>query len=303
MIQSRPGLKQRVLAAARQLPSGVRAEARSEARTIFLISIALSLGLFLAFDGLFHAAWPARPPWFLAISVGIWAAVATVSTRGAWRWGGSFAPGSALQLTTIAVGTPALLLAVSLALARLSPGSVAAGASGGLPCLALTFAAAVYPLTGVCLLRRSTDPLHPIAGGAALGAASGAASGVMVDLWCPITETAHVLSAHVLPVAALTVIGAILGDRVLSMRVPVGGAAILPGPVAPTRQEAPHGSQLETRGETEAMRASPEARKWKEALIAKRFVSCDVTPMGDGVADGRAPSMGVGGRGGAHHDP
>jgi hypothetical protein len=302
MIHSQPGLKQRVLAAARQVPSGVRADARSDARTIFLISIVLSLGLFLVFDGLFHAAGPARPPWFVAISVAIWAAVATTSARGAWRWGGSFVPGSALQLTTIALGTPALLLAVSLALARLSPGSVAVGASGGLPCLALTFAAAVYPLTGVCLLRRSTDPLHPIAGGAALGAASGAASGVMVDLWCPITETAHVLSAHVLPVAALTVIGAILGDRVLSMRVRVGRAAIVPGLVGRTRQQAPSDGLLE--GPLDAPQwMSPEARKWKEARIAKRFVSCDVTPMGDGVADGRAPSMGVGGRGGAHHDP
>jgi hypothetical protein len=277
MIHSEPELKQRVLAAARQVPSGVRADARSDARTIFLSSIALSLGLFLAFDGLFHSA--GRPPWFLATSVATWASVAALSARGAWRWGGTFAAGSALQLTTIAVGTPALLLAVSLALARLSPGSVSPGAvGGGLPCLALTFAAAIYPLTAVCLLRRSTDPLHPIAGGAALGAASGASAGVMVDIWCPVTEAAHVLSAHVLPVAALTVIGALLGDRVLAMRVTAAVMTTL----------RPGGSRHE---------------KWKEAVIAKRFVSCDVNPMGDGVADGRARSMGVGGGGGAHHDP
>ncbi len=268
-----------MLSAARQMPSGVRAEARSDARSIVLSAFALSLGIFLVFHGFRHST--GRPPWFLATSLAAWAAVATLSANGAWRWGGSFDAGSTLQLVTIAVGTPALLMAISLALGRLSPAAASLGAGAavdGLPCLALTFGPAILPLAGLCVLRRSTNPLHPIAGGAALGAASGAAAGVMVDLWCPVTTVAHVLSAHVLPVVALSVIGAILGDHVLAMRVSAA--------VSAARAPSPH---------------------WKEAVIAKPFVSCDVHPVGDCAAGSRTRSVGVGGGEGAgagwHHDP
>jgi hypothetical protein len=271
---SPPELKERVLAAARQLPSGVRADARSDARTIFLTTIALSLALFLAFDGVAHSV--GRRPWFLTTSLVIWASIAAVSATGAWRWGASFVPGSTLQLVTIAVGTPALLLAVSLSLARMSQGLTSAGATArAWPCLALTFAAAVYPLAAVSVLRRRADPLHPIAGGAALGAASGAVAGVMVALWCPVAEPTHVLSAHVLPVAALAVLGSVLGDRVLALRFPGAGP--------------------------------PRSMDWKEAVIAKPFVSCDVNPIGGRAAGDRSRSQAVGYSEGAsgdgHHGP
>jgi hypothetical protein len=219
-------LKQRVLAAARRMPSGVRADAQSDARAVFATAGAVSTALFVGFDGLSHSA--GRPPWLLAATLAAWGFVAALSARGAWRWGGSFAAGSTLQLLTIAVGTPALLTAISLALARLSPLAPRVAAAGGLPCLALTLAAALYPLAGVFLLRRSSDPMHPVAGGAALGAASGAMSGVMVAWWCPITDAAHVISAHVLPVALLAVAGAITGDRILAM----GNKVTIAGPLA-----------------------------------------------------------------------
>jgi Negative regulator of sigma F len=259
ITSSRADLKQRVLAAVRQMPSGVRADARSDARGVFATAAALSMGLFLGFDGVSHSA--GRPPWFLATTLVAWTFVAVISARGAWRWGGSFAPGSGLQLATIAVGTPALLMAISLALARLSPLSASVPAGSGLPCLALTFAAALYPLAGVFLLRRSSDPMHPTAGGAALGAASGAMSGVMVAWWCPVTDAAHVLSAHVMPVAVLVVVGAITGDRILAMR--------------------------------------------GDAVIAKRFDSCDVPLVGDRGAGDCSRSVGLGydEGGGGHRDP
>lgn len=259
-------LKQRVLAAARLLPSRVRADARSDTRALFLTAVALAVALFLACDGLSHSA--GRSGWFVAASLATWAAVAALSARDAWRWGGSFVAESGMQLATVAVGTPILLLTASLALARLRPGDAdSAGAVvGPLPCLALTLATAVYPLARALTLRRSTDPLHPIAAGAALGAASGAWGGVMVTWWCPVSDAAHVLSAHVLPVAGLAILGAVAGDRVLAMR-----------------------------------RTGPT-----KGNIAKRFVSCDVNPMGDRVAGDCSRSMGVGGSeagGGGHHDP
>jgi hypothetical protein len=286
-VKSHSDLKQRVLAAARAVPSAVRADARSDARILFLTSAALAVALFLAFDGVSHAV--GRPPWFLATSLATWTGVAAISARGAWRLSGSFVPGSGLQLATIALGTPLLLMAASLALARLWPGPASRDPPvSALPCLALTFAAAAYPLAGVLLLRRSTDPLHPIAGGAALGAASGATGGVMVALWCPVSDAAHVLSAHVLPVAALAALGATLGDRLLAMRLSARES------LRDSARDAPR----------EALRDSRET--WDGVLIAKRFVSCDVTPMGDRVAGSRSRSMGVGDSkvdGGRHHGP
>jgi hypothetical protein len=263
-------LKGRVLAAARQLPSRVRADARSDTRALFLTAAALAVALFLACDGPSHSL--GRPRWFVVTSLATWAAVAAFSARDAWRWGGSFVAESGMQLATVALGTPVLLLAVSLALARLRPGDTdSAGALvGPLPCLALTLAAAIYPLVGAMTLRRSTDPMHPIAAGAALGAASGASGGVMVAWWCPLSDVEHVLSAHVLPVAGLAIVGAIAGNRVLAMRGP--GLAM-----RSTRE------------------VSSRRRSSRQGNIAKRFISCDCSR-----------SMGVGGGEageGEHHDP
>jgi hypothetical protein len=257
-------LKRRVLAAAQQSPSRVRADARSDTRALFLTAVALAVALFLACDGLSHSG--GRPRWFVATSLATWAAVALLSASDAWRWGSSFVVGSGMQLATVAVGTPVLLLAASLALAKLWPNSADGAVAGPLPCLALTFGAAIYPLAGMLTLRRSTDPLHPVAAGAALGAASGACAGVMVTWWCPSSDASHVLSAHVLPVAGLAIVGALAGNRVLVMRA-----------------------------------AGPS-----KGSIAKRFLSCDVTPMGDRVVGDCTRSMGVGGSeagGGGHHDP
>jgi len=88
----------------------------------------------------------------------------------------------------------------------------------------------------------------------------------MVTWWCPLSDAAHVLSAHVLPVAGLALLGAVAGDRVLAMRL----------------------------------------RWRKECGIAKRFVSCDVAPSGGlccrrllAIHGSRRREAGEGG----HHDP
>jgi hypothetical protein len=89
----------------------------------------------------------------------------------------------------------------------------------GLKCFALTLAAALGPLVGLALVRRSSDPMHPIASGAALGVASGSCAGVMVVLWCPVTAPAHVAVGHVLPIVLLATVGAVLGHHLMAMRV------------------------------------------------------------------------------------
>jgi hypothetical protein len=77
-------------------------------------------------------------------------------------------------------------------------------------------------LLSLALLRRGSDPVHPVATGAALGAACGAAAGVMVELWCPVAAPRHVAIGHILPITIVSILGALLGSRVIAMRARSG---------------------------------------------------------------------------------
>jgi hypothetical protein len=210
-------LKARVVDAVRRTPSPLRAEARREVRRALLATIAVVTALFFAVDGIHHSR--GRPAWFLAASVGLWGAVALLALRAAWRAGVAFGAGSLTSLAMVTVGAPAALLAGSLLLAHWDPGVVQIHPERhGLHCFALTLVAAMCPLVGLSRARRSSDPMHPIASGSALGVACGACAGVMVDLWCPVAAPTHVLVGHVLPMGVLALFGAALGARVIAMR-------------------------------------------------------------------------------------
>ena len=210
-------LKERVVAAVRRTPSPVRSEARREARRVLLATLAVSAVLFLAADGVHHAL--GRPPWLLFASVALWGSVALVSLRAAWRGGVSFGAGSLTSLAIVTVGAPAVLLAVYLAFARIDPALAARHSERlGLDCFALTLAVAACPLVGLSLARRSSDPSHPVASGAALGVACASFAGAVVALWCPIAAPRHILVGHILPIGVLASLGATLGARVIAMR-------------------------------------------------------------------------------------
>jgi hypothetical protein len=46
----------------------------------------------------------------------------------------------------------------------------------------------------------------------------GACATLLVDLWCPVAYVPHLLLGHTLPVALLSLIGAWLGHRFLTIR-------------------------------------------------------------------------------------
>ena len=210
-------LKDRVIASIRRTPSPVRSQARREARRVLLATLAVSAVLFFAADGVHHAL--GRPPWAVAASVVVWGAVALVSLRAAWRGGVSFGAGSLTSLAIVTVSAPAVLLAAHLAFVRIAPDLARLHSERlGLNCFALTLAAAACPLAGLSMARRSSDPLHPMASGAALGVACAALGGVMVALWCPVAAPRHVLVGHILPMGVLALLGATLGARVIAMR-------------------------------------------------------------------------------------
>jgi hypothetical protein len=209
-------LKEHVLAAIRRSPSPVRGAVRREALGVLLAGVAVATALFFAAGGAHHAL--GRPAWFVGASSALWAAVALLALRAAWRGGIAFGAGSLTSLAVVVVGAPAVLLLASLAFAEGDPALLRPHTGPDLPCFALTLAAAVVPLIGLSRARRSSDPMHPVASGAALAVASGAFAGVMVDLWCPVAAPRHVLVGHILPIGLLAVLGAAVGARVIAMR-------------------------------------------------------------------------------------
>src|SRR5262249_57934019 len=77
----------------------------------------------------------------------------------------------------------------------------------GLRCLSIATAVGLLVLvTFTAALRRSV-PVASRLRGAALGAAAGAWAGLSVFIFCPAIELRHLLVGHLLPIAALTLVG------------------------------------------------------------------------------------------------
>lgn len=217
-------LKARVLESARATRSPRRSDSRVHAWLVLPSSCIVAAALFFAFDGLEHGQ--GRPPWFYVASSLGWTAVAALSFLGASGRGGSALGRSRPWLAAVIIGTPAVLFAMIFGFAVVHPEITRVHPERlGLKCLGLTLAAAVFPLLSLAFLRRQSDPVHPVATGAALGAACGAAAGVMVQLWCPVAAPRHVAIGHILPIAITCAMGALVGARVIAMRVGSGRRA------------------------------------------------------------------------------
>ena len=123
-------------------------------------------------------------------------------------------------LVGAALATPTVLFAWMLVWNLLYPETLRAWAGRpGFLCLDFTLAMGAWPLVALVLARRSTDPVHPRATGAALGAMVGAWAGSLIDLNCRIANPAHVALGHVLPVVILVALGAWLGTRFIATRL------------------------------------------------------------------------------------
>ncbi len=180
-------------------------------------SVIVAVTLFFAFNGTEHGQ--GRAAWFYVASCVGWFAVAAVSMWAALARGSSVAGRPRAWLFAVVAGTPALLFAMMFGLGVLQPEAMLLHSERvGLKCLGLTVAAALFPLMGLAVVRRQSDPVHPIATGAALGAACGASAGVMVEMWCPVAAPRHVAIGHILPIFIMAAIGALLGARVIAMR-------------------------------------------------------------------------------------
>ncbi len=206
-------LRDKVLADAAAHKARTRAEGRRRAALVYAIAALAALPLFFAWGGIDHAS--DRPlPMTIGIAAGsLLIAVACASV--AWWRGSSLVGRSGTALVLVAVLAP---IATYVWLVSFHGRYEEPFIRAGYRCLALTLATGA-PLLGAALyVRKHTVAVHPVASGAALGAAAGAAGAIMADLWCPLTNSPHVLLGHAFPIVILALFGAMLGRGVLALR-------------------------------------------------------------------------------------
>ena len=206
-------LRDKILADAAATKSRTRSEGRRRAVLFYAVAALLGLPLFVLWGGFEHAA--GRP---LSLTVGLSAGallLAVAAASVAWWRGKSQIGRSQTALLAIAVLVPIITYVwmVSWHGRYTEPFQRV-----GWRCFAMTIASGSPLLVAALWLRKHTIAVHPVAGGAALGAAAGAFGSVTVDLWCPLTNSPHVLIGHVFPIILLAFVGTIAGRFVLAVR-------------------------------------------------------------------------------------
>jgi len=87
-----------------------------------------------------------------------------------------------------------------------------------LVCIEFTTLMALGPFIAFTFLRRGSDPVAPRLTGAAIGAVSGVIGAVGIELRCSHATLVHVALGHVLPVALLAMLGALVAGRIVAVR-------------------------------------------------------------------------------------
>ena len=206
-------LRDKVLADAAANRARTRAEGRRRAVLFYALAALAGLPLFFAWGGMGHVA--GRP---MEITLGIALGALLVAVASAWVawWRGKSQVGrSQAALLGVAVAVP---VATYIWLVSWHDRYVEPFHRLGLRCLAMTLASGLPMLFAAVWLRKRTVALHPVASGAALGAAAGAFGSVTVELWCPLTNSPHVLFGHAFPIVLLALAGAVMGRLLLGIR-------------------------------------------------------------------------------------
>ena len=213
MMTPPDALKARILAATKSRPAPTRKSSAPTIGALVALAVALSVGVLYAFGGPHHA--DGRPTELGNIVVVGLTILAAVASFFALPRPSSMLPRSRGQLLGVIVGAPLLL---GLWIMAWHPAYADPFERLGVRCFAMTLLTAPWPFVALARWSTRIDPVHPRLSGAALGAASGAWAGVMVSLWCPLADPAHVARGHMLPFAVLALGGAALGSRLFGLR-------------------------------------------------------------------------------------
>jgi hypothetical protein len=214
MSEASSSLRARVLAATSAKPSPTRLQGQVTGGVLIAASVALGVTVFEGIGGFAHGS--GRP---LGVTIALatgWLVVSLVLT---WLVVGR--GGSTMGRRPLLVGGAVLAMPFVLFLwMHLFYGTYAEPYEAiGFHCLRYTLVISALPLTTFLALRRAVEPRHPAVLGAGAGAACAAWAGALVDLWCPLTNSLHVLVGHVAPLVAATALGAVVGHFTLGVRV------------------------------------------------------------------------------------
>jgi hypothetical protein len=208
-------LRARILEEARATPSPTVADRR--AGTIVAGCLAGGASLLLSY----RLGIPAGRSSSVLVAIALGGGVsALVATWVAGSRGGSMLGRSRALLAAVTILVPLALVAWATLVSGVERGVVLAGGTmhEHLGCIAFTLLFALGPFAALAYTRRGTDPVHPRPLGAALGAAAGAWGGALIDVHCKVTTVEHFAIGHALPIVLLSVLGALLGARVLGVR-------------------------------------------------------------------------------------
>lgn len=213
-------LRARVLAASRREP--VEPAAAGQRRQWTVIARGFAVASAICILAAIHGS-EAKTPRPLGCTLSLellWGALAVAATWAGVNRGRSMLGQPKSLRFSVATLTPAAMLAAWLPVAFAWPQTLQDPASlhAHLICIVMTMTLAAGPLVAFIYLRRASDPVSPRLTGAALGAAAGAWGDAAHVLICGYTAPTHILIGHILPVALLTGVGWVLGDRVVALR-------------------------------------------------------------------------------------
>jgi hypothetical protein len=210
-------LRARILAEAKKTPAPTRAEHQKRVAIVVVLGTLATAVLFFAMGGFAPGA---RPAELIGFTAGFAFVAALILTKlSAQRRGSMLPPARPLLATLCIVAAPVLAIAV-LAATFMFPAHTDEDVptKTHLACGFMTVVQGALPLLVLVLPRRSSDPVHPVLTGAALGMTAGAWTAAMAYLRCPHAAASHCILAHVAPTLVLTVIGALLGRIFLRVR-------------------------------------------------------------------------------------
>lgn len=220
-------LRARVLDAARREPAPVRGVGgQSQPRVVVARGFAIASAIAIAAGIHGSEAKTPRPLGCILSLEVLWLTLAVAVTWLGVNRGTSMLGRPRRLRFAVAALTPAAMLAAWLPVAFAWPQTLqdASGVRAHVICIVMTMTLAAGPLVAFLRLRRASDPVSPRVTGAAIGAAAGAWGDAAHVLICGYTAPAHILIGHILPVALLTGVGVVLGDRVVALRAAAPGA-------------------------------------------------------------------------------
>jgi hypothetical protein len=211
-----PELRGRVLSAAAQVPAPTRTQAALTRSWLFGSGVVGALAIFFMQGGVRLTGRPVTLVALSTLGTSVFVALAlyflfTRPARSMFR-----RPVGALVAVTVfsALAFVTWRYGVSAVYDQVRPWPDRVG----FRCLKLAVLTGALPLFAALVAWRHTDPVTPIATGAAFGAGAGLGSAVLTDLWCPVSYLPHLLLGHVLPILILAGVGALFGHIALRVR-------------------------------------------------------------------------------------